>query len=108
MNDYMTPTHIDFIETYREEEHFKGYWFLTWIIGPERIVIWRKRLNAGWLLEAGNKQHFGEPNLSEGREVLHDGRVVARGESQKRLDSILEEHMHKTGQIGGPYEYWTK
>jgi len=109
---YGEPTHIDFITThpgqmYEGQSSIKGYWFITFILGPGNIVIWRKRIKYGWLREVGG-QSFEPEVLSDAVYRDYKGRLITTpgGILEQRLDGLLSEHQKKTGKTGYPYNYY--
>jgi len=104
MVDYSIPLHIDFVVTYKNKHKTQGYWFITWIFGPGRIVIWRKTLRGTWQREVPK---YDKEDLYSNAFVDYKGDVYSTGSIEDRFNQLLIDHMNQNGfPYAPPYKYW--
>ena len=106
MTGFTTPLHIDFIMTYEDKYTKRGYWFLTWIHGPDRIVVWCKLHDGYWRLETPTAHNlFPVPDATE---TIGKHRIVRSGNLKEFMDATLAEYMRTKNFTESHHFYWLK
>ena len=107
MTGHTSPLHIDFVTTYEKgNKIIRGYWFLTWIIGPDKVNVWCKLHDGNWRLETPLAYTmFPVPNDTE---TLGEHLVARDGEFKAFMDATLEEYMNANNYTEPIYFYWLK
>jgi hypothetical protein len=107
MTGFTPPLHIDFILTYADEKKKRGYWFLTWIFGPDKVVVWCKLHDGNWRLETPSAHNmFPVPDATE---TIGKHRLVRSGNLKEFMDATLAEYMRTNNNFTESHHfYWLK
>ena len=106
MTGFTPPLHIDFILTYEDKYTKRGYWFLTWIYGPDRIVVWCKLHDGNWRLETPTAHNmFPAPDTTE---TLGKHKVVRSGNLKEFMDATLMDYIRVKNCTEPHQLYWLK
>ena len=91
---YAQPVlHIDFVKTFENKDKTVGYWFITWIFGPDAIVSWVKLHSGMWRCDVprniGNIQFN---SISANTDIGPNGYAFAKGDLESRLNQMVADY----------------
>jgi hypothetical protein len=105
------PIHIDFVIAFQNKYETRGYWYITWVHGPNHIDVWRKCKSGRWIYDAGGAKGLPypyNPPFKDGHfKVTGKGSVQAKPNIAKQLDEILFQHIRDNKiPYEFPHKYW--
>ncbi len=89
MTGFTPPLHIDLIPRERRFKNERQYWFMTWIFGPDRVVVYCKLYNGWWRLETPKADNMFP--VPEDTELLGKHRFAKSGDLKDYMDATLAE-----------------
>lgn len=106
MTGFTQPLHIDLIPHERRFKNERQYWFMTWIFGPDRVVVYCKLYNGWWRLETPTAHNmFPVPDATE---TIGKHRLVRSGNLKEFMDAALAEYMCTNNFSESHHFYWLK